>query len=467
MDGCLKTKPFTPRPYQDIAIDYLTRHRRAGLWLPMGAGKTAATLMALDRLSLLEPIWPVLITAPLRVARSVWPDEVSAWSDFSHLRVSCITGTLEERLKALDTSAEIYTVNYEQLPWLVKTLGHKWPFKTVVADELTRLKSFRIRHGGRRAMALGKVAFKYVDRFYGLTGTPAPLGVESLWGQTWFVDRGERLGRTHGAFMNRWFRPHPKKYGHLPTEYAFDEVKERISDIYLSIDLKDYLDIKEPIVNIQRVDLPRAAMDLYRHMEKEMFADIGKHGVEAMNAASKTTKVRQIAQGACFDQDQEGRSLSTWTQIHDAKLDALESIIEEANGAPVLVAYHFKHDLARLKKRFPEGRALRTKRDEDEWNAGGVPLMFLHPESAGHGLSFQHGGNILVFFALDWNLENHLQVIERIGPTRQFQSGYDRPVYIYIILANKTIDDIILKRIETKRGIQDLLLEAMKYGTAG
>lgn len=441
----------------------MVRHKRCGILLSMGAGKTAATLMALDRLALTDDnVWPALVIAPLRVARSVWSGEVGEWADFAHLRVSHITGEKKARLAALAAPAEIYTTNYEQLPWLVETLGDGWPYKTVVADELTRLKGFRLSRGGRRASALGKVAFKHVERFYGLTGTPAPRGIESLWGQTWYLDKGERLGRTYGAFLNRWFRKHPSGFGHVPTGTAFDEVQGKIADLYLSIDLKDYLDIREPVVNVLRVELPTKARELYRKMEKEMFIDIGKNGVEAMNAASKTTKVRQIAQGAVFDQDAEGRSMPTWSEIHDAKIEALDSIIEEANGAPILVAYHFKHDLVRLKKHFPQGRELKTERDIDAWNAGDVPLMFLHPASAGHGLSLQHGGNILVFFSLDWNLENHLQVIERIGPTRQLQSGYDRPVYIYIILAERTIDELMLVRIETKREVQDLLLEAMK-----
>ena len=244
----------------------------------------------------------------------------------------------------------------------------------------------------------------------------------------------------------------------VPLDHAQDEIQERIRDVCLSVDVAKYLDIKEPITNNIYVDLPPNAHKLYKDMEREMFLEIKGLEVEAFNAASKTMKCLQLASGAIYT-DESG----AYQTVHDAKIEALESIIEEACGMPVLVAYHFKSDLERLLKALPQGRQLdsnaQTLRD---WNAGKIPVLFAHPASAGHGLNMQNGGNIIAFFSHNWNLEEYQQIIERIGPTRQAQAGYDRPVFIYHIIARNTIDDVVIERRETKREVQDLLLEAME-----
>jgi SNF2 family DNA or RNA helicase len=449
------TRAFVPHPYQNEAIQHLYTTPRAALWMPMGGGKTVATLTALLNLSLVEDIFPVLVLAPLRVARTTWPEEVTKWEHLAHLRVSVVTGTAKERLSAIRSPADIYASNYDNLQWLVEELGEDWPFKTVVADELTRLKSFRIRQGSKRAGALGKVAFTKVQRFIGLTGTPSPNGLADLWGQTWFLDRGQRLGRTYSAFSDRWFAKGYDGYSLKPLPTAQPEIEARLKDICLTVDA---LPVDEPIHNQIRVDLPPGARRTYRDMEKEMFAQINEHGVEALNAAAKTMKCLQLANGACYTDDQ-----GNWTAVHDAKLEALESVIEEAGGAPVLVAYHFKSDLQRLRKAFPKGRVL----DKDpatiaQWNRGEIQLLFAHPASAGHGLNLADGGNILVFFSLNWNLEEHMQIIERIGPMRQKQAGYKRPVFVHYIMARQTVDSMVLERLQSKKSVQEILVEAMK-----
>jgi SNF2 family DNA or RNA helicase len=421
----------------------------------MGGGKTVSTLTALERLSLLEDVYPVLVLAPLRVARATWPEEPKRWQHLRHLSVSVITGTPKQRERALAKDADIYCTNYDNLVWLRKELGDAWPFKTVVADEFTRLKSFRLRQGGSRARALGQVAHTHVSRFIGLTGTPAPNGVKDLWGQMWYLDEGERLGRTFSAFEQRWFRKGYDGYSLVPYDHTQAEVEGRLKDICLTV---TGLDVDEPIVNPIYVDLPPMARKVYDAMEKEMFAVLNEEGVEAVNAAVRTQKCLQLANGALYTDD-----AGNWEEAHATKLDALESVIEEANGAPVLVAYNFKHDLQRLQSSFRQGRVLDADPNTiKQWNAGEIPLLFAHPASAGHGLNLADGGNIIAFYGVNWSLEEHLQIIERIGPMRQKQAGYDRPVFVYPILARGTVDDMVMERLSSKRSVQDVLLEAMK-----
>jgi SNF2 family DNA or RNA helicase len=446
---------FKPHDYQEEALAHLYKERRAALWMPMGGGKTVTTLTALEALSVVEDTYPALVLAPLRVARSTWPDEIQKWPHLSHLRVSIITGTPKQRQKALDTPADIYTTNYDNLVWLRTALGDAWPFKTVIADEFTRLKSFRLRQGGSRARALGGVAHTHVSRFIGLTGTPAPNGVKDLWGQIWFLDKGERLGKTFSAFEQRWFRKGYDGYSLMPYDHTQAEVEEKLKDICLTV---RGLPVDEPITTPIYVDLPPDARDIYDDMETEMFAQIGDEGVEAVNAAVRTQKCLQLANGAAYVDDE-----GNWEAVHDAKLEALDSVIEEANGAPVLVAYNFKHDLARLQKRYPRGRVLDADPDTiRQWNRGEIGLLFAHPASAGHGLNLADGGNILAFYGVNWNLEEHMQIIERIGPMRQKQAGYDRPVFIYPILASNTVDTLVMYRLTSKKTVQEVLLEALK-----
>lgn len=452
------SKIFTPRPYQTLIRDHILDVPRCAIWAGMGMGKSCATLLACDALTLVEDN-PILVLAPKRVAQSTWPDEVSKWDALQHLTVTPILGTAEERKAALRKPAHIHTINYENLEWVVDHWGDKWPYRTVVADESTKLKSFRLRQGGSRARALGTVAHTKVKRFIELTGTPSPNGLSDLWGQVWMLDKGERLGRTFSAFTNRWFKTAPNGFGIVALPHAQAEIQDKLRDLCLTVDAKDYFDLKEPIVTDIFVELPAKARKHYAEMEKVMFTQFGDDGVEAFGAAARTQKCLQIANGAAYLHG----SNEEWADLHDEKLQALESIISESGGMPILVSYSFKSDLARLKKAFPQGCELDSHPSTiKKWNAGKIPLLFAHPASAGHGISLQDGSNIIVFFAVDWNLENHLQIIERIGPTRQMQSGYDRNVFIYRILARDTVDEMVLERLSTKREVQDILLDAMK-----
>lgn len=450
-------RPFTPRPYQTMIRDHILDTGRCAIWAGMGMGKTSSTMTALDAIQLVDDA-PVLVLAPLRVANSTWPEEARKWDHLAGLQVVPVTGSEQERRLALRVDAPIYTTNYEQLPWLVEHWGERWPYRTVVADEATKLKGFRLRQGTERARALGRVAHTRIKRFVELTGTPSPNGLQDLWGQMWFVDGGKRLGRTFDAFKQRWFRPDPSGFGIQALPHAQAEIQTALADVCLTVEAKDWFDLREPIVNNIFVDLPMRARKHYVEMEKQMFTELDGHEVEAFGAAARTLKCLQIANGAAY----VGEDNTEWKELHDAKLQALDSIVEETQ-APVLVAYHFKSDLARLRRAFPQGRALdadpQTIRD---WNAGRIPLLFAHPASAGHGLNLQDGGCTLVYFGHWWNLEERLQILERIGPTRQLQAGHDRVVTVHNILARDTVDELILERIQTKREVQDILLDAMK-----
>lgn len=453
---------FVPRVYQKLIIGHILSHPRCALFVSMGMGKTSSTLAALEYLKLTgEPVC-ALILAPLRVAASTWPDEVKKWG--FDLRVSAIVGTAAQRSAALMRPADVYCTNYENIPWLIKELGSSWRFNVIVADESTRLKSFRLGGGGSsRAKALSKVAGK-AARFIELTGTPAPNGLLDLWGQLWFLDRGERLGRSFGVYTSVYFKPRrvgssPWAVTYDPCDWARDVIQKKLSDICLSLDAGDYFPLEDPISVTVPVDLPPAARRVYDDLQRDMLAELDSgEEVGAVNAAAKTVKCLQVASGAVYHEDGE-----SWDVLHDEKISALASIVEEAAGAPVLVAYHWKADLDRLKKAFPAGRELdRNPETIKAWNAGKIPLLFAHPASAGHGLNLQDGGNILVFFSHWWDLEQYQQIVERIGPTRQAQAGHPRAVFLYHIVARDTVDELVMRRRETKREVQDLLLESLK-----
>lgn len=454
------------RPWQPPMVEHIRNNPRCAVFAGMGSGKTLATAVALRDVDLFDDA-PVLVLAPKRVANKTWPDELKAWKEFKHLEVSTIIGTETERFKALKADAQFFTMNYENLPWLVKHLGaSKWPFKTIVADESTKLKSYRTKQGGQRAQALGRVAWlPIVERFIELTGTPSPNGLIDLWGQLWFLDRGERLGKSFAAFEERWFQKPTRNStftSSRPVSWAQDQIQDRIRDLCLTVNPVDYMPagtIPEPIHNVIEVELPKKARGMYREMEREMFLQIREHEIEAVHAASRTIKCLQLANGAIYLN--EARTL--WEPIHDAKLEALDDIIEEASGTPVLVAYHFKTDLERLRRHLPHFAVFDDDpKTEDRWNEGRYPGMFIHPASGGHGSNLQWGGNIIAFYGLWWDLEQRLQVIERVGPLRQFQAGLNRTTFIHDIVAKDTVDEDVLLRHASKRSVQDILLESMK-----
>lgn len=496
---------FTPRPYQIPMFQFVARVPRCCLFVPMGAGKSSAVLWALSGFLLAGYTKRALILAPLRVARSTWPDEGAKWSDFKDIRIAFIgewtpdeqaflrararlqravkTDERCERPETKELMAEVdhlhvaaqrsligrirqldvMTCHYDLVQQLVDILGDKWPFDTVIADEVSRLRGTRSRQGSKRGRALADVAFlPRVKRWIGLTGTPTPNGLKDLWGPLFFVDQGARLGKSFTAFQDRWFGFAPGRERRFAERvllpHADVEIQAAIADVCLTLDMRNWFDLKTPIVNTIFVDLPPEARQQYARLEHEMFTQIDGHDITAVSAAAKSVKALQMVSGACY----VGESNEQWVEVHDEKIEALRSVVEESAGAPLLVAYSFRSDLSRLLSAFPTARHLdadpQTIRD---WNARKIPILLLHPASAGHGISLQEGGHTLVFYAVDWNLETHQQVIERIGPMRQMQSGFDRPVYLHYIIARKTVDETVLKRLTTKASVQQAFLEAM------
>lgn len=464
-------KQWKPRPYQRAIVEHIAKHPRCAIWAGMGMGKTSATLSALRALRG-KMQGAALIIAPLRVATTTWVQEPQKWLHLSGMHIVPIVGNPAQRAAALDTAASAYTINYENIPWLVKYLGKRWFFDAIIADESTRLKGYRTRQGSKRAAALAKVAHR--SRFFiELTGTPSPNGLQDLWGQAWFLDKGLRLGASFAAFSARWFQTiplggHPAAKELRPLPHAQKEIQKALADIILTVQPEDYFNIEKPIVHTVRVQLPAKVRAVYRDMQRELFAQLGDCNIEAVNAAARTTKCLQLASGAVYmgaEGDERRAGAMAWADVHGEKLDALESIVEETAGASLLVRYHWQHSLRRILARFPKARILdKNPGTIADWNAGKIPMLLAHAASAGHGLNLQDGGHHYVAFDAWWDLEQHEQITERIGAVRQLQSGHPRPVWHYHIVAENTLDEAVLDRLETKRSIQDALLRAMKKG---
>lgn len=455
-------KVYEPRAFAPLALKLFREQPRCALWAKPGCGKTSLVLTHLD---IAYRVWgesrPTLVLGPLRVAQSVWSDEAAKWQHLAGLDVVPITGTAAERKAALRRDAPVKTCNYENLQWLVQH-AKPWPFRRVVADESTKLKSFRLRQGGVRAQALAQVAHKHVKEWINLTGTPAPNGLADLWGQTWFLDEGQRLGRTYSGFEERYFafkRRPGQQYGgeRVALAHAEEHIHSALADICLTLDPKDWFDLRAPVLNTIEVDLPAKARAQYRELEREMFLQLDGGEVEAFSAAALTIKCLQLANGALY-LDEGAR----WAPIHDEKLDALEELAEET-GEPILVAYHFRSDLARLMQRFPDGADLATKAGMAAFKAGKARLGFGHPAGMGHGVDgLQEHCSTVAVFGHWWDMEQYDQFIERVGPMRQLQAGKDRPVFIHQIVARDTVDEVVVARRANKREVQDVLLDYMK-----
>ena len=479
---------FAPRPYQRLIRNFALDHERCNVFASMGLGKSATMIDTFDTLRTFGEVNRVLVIAPKRVAKNTWPREVEKWNEsFGHLTVAAIIGDEKQRIAAARSGADICTINYENIPWLVEKAGNKWPWDMVIADESTRLKGLRVSlqqrrkadgtlgkefitgQGSSRAAALAQVAHRYVRRWVNLTGSPAPNGIVDLWGQQFFIDRGRRLGNSFTAYSDRFFRSVPGTDGYSqiePMPFSQQIIEGLIRDCCITIEARDWFDIKEPIERIVGIELPPAARKQYKEMEKELFTQVMANGanqeVEAFNAGSKSNKCLQIASGNVYYDDKKN-----WAKVHDEKIEALKSIVEETNGEPLLVRYAFRPELERILKAFPRAKFFNDKREtEDAWNRGEYPMLVTHAASAGHGSNLQDGGRILVDYSQGWNLEEDEQIIERIGPTRQLQSGHDRSVFRYRIVAEGTIEETaVLPRIRKKMSVQNALKEAMKISS--
>lgn len=442
---------FSPHNYQSYAIDYIETHPVAAVLLDMGLGKTVISLTAIaDLLFDSFEAHRILVVAPLRVARDTWPAEISKWQHLKHLTYAVAVGTVKERKAALMANADITIINRENLGWLIDSSGFEFDYDMVIIDELSSFKN----HKSKRFQSLMKVRPK-VKRIIGLTGTPSTNGLMDLWAEFKLLDFGERLGRFITHYRNNYFIPDKRNgeiiYSYKPMPYAEDAIYRKISDITISMKSTDHLQMPELITSQYEVQLSEDEEQRYEELKADFILELPEGEITAANAASLTGKLSQLANGAIYDD--EGNIV----EFHDRKLDALEDIIESANGKPLLVAYWFKHDLQRIKKRF-DVREIKTSKDIVDWNNGDIPVAVIHPASAGHGLNLQTGGSTLIWFGLTWSLELYQQTNARLW--RQGQSS--GTVVIEHIITKGTIDERILKALSLKEVSQNALIDAVK-----
>lgn len=442
------------RDYQNQAVSWIHQHPNCGLFAGMGMGKTIAALTAIQDLVLSFDVNRILIVAPLRVALNTWSDEIEAWDHISGVSYKVLAGLAPlARAKAAKGKEDIHIINRENLVWLVTTHGDNWPYDMVVLDESRSFKN----HQSKRFKALRKVR-QYITRVVELTGTPAPNGLLDLWAQLAILDRGARLGRTRGSFLGTYFESDYMGYNWTPKIGSSEIIQKKISDICLSMEAADYMDIPETIINKIEIDIPKKARGMYDDFAKEYILEFQEgEDIVASTAAVLRQKLHQVANGFVYGEEKEV------TNLHDAKLDALADVIEEANGMPVLVAYTFTADRDKILAKFSNARQL----DQDpetirSWNRGEIPILVAHPASCGHGLSLQHGGNILTWYGLTDDLELYQQMNERLGAVRQKQSGYNRPAFVHLITAKDTVDDLIFSSNTDKALTQGELMEALK-----
>ena len=441
---------FVPHEYQKYATKFIEENDISALLLDMGLGKSVITLTAIRNLIIKGEVGRVLVIAPLRVARSTWPDEIAKWDHLNDLTYSVAVGTEKERLGALRKNVEIVIINRENVDWLVNKSGYRFNFDMIVIDELSSFKSY----SAKRFKALLKVR-PYVERIVGLTGTPSSNGLMDLWAEYRLLDFGERLGRYITRFRLKYFEPDKRSatvifsYKLLPG--AEDQIYNAISDITISMKAKDYLKMPDLIINEVTVDLDLAERRTYETLRKEMVVQISEQEeIDAVNAASLSGKLLQMANGAVYDEDK--RVL----RIHDKKLDALEDLIEAANGKPVLIAYWYKHDLERIKERF-NVREILTDQDIRDWNNGKIDVAVIHPASAGHGLNLQQGGSTMIWFGLTWSLELYEQANARL-----YRQGQKETVVIHHIITKGTIDEDVMQALKRKEKTQSALIDAVK-----
>ncbi|WP_240075883.1 SNF2-related protein, partial [Enterococcus faecalis] len=425
----------TLHPYQEYSKNFILDHPYCALLLDMGLGKTLSSLTAIDELlHTFEIIENVLVIAPLSVAEKTWTDEIEKWDHLQHLTFSKVLGNPKQREEALFKKADVYLINRENVEWLVNYYQRNWPFKTVIIDELSSFKS----SSAKRFKALRKVRPK-MERVIGLTGTPSPNSLMDLWAQMYLLDQGERLGKTITQYRNKYFAP-AQKNGHIVYSWqlipgAEEAIYNKISDICVSMKAKDYLQLPPRTENIIELDLNPTSWKQYKELEREYVLELEETDVVASNAATLSNKLLQLSNGAVYDENGDGR------EIHQEKLNALERVIEDAQGQSVLVFYQYQHDLERIQARFKQAKALNVSDgDIEKWNEGKIPLLLAHPQSAGHGLNLQKGGHIIVWFGLTWSLEFYQQANARLD-----RQGQTQPVIIHHLVTKGTIDEQVIK----------------------
>ena len=442
---------YVPHEYQQFCIDYLLEHPAAGLFLKPGMGKTSVALTAAERLLYDSfEVTKALVIAPLRVAEDTWSRESEKWDHLRHLQISRVLGSARERRAALAVKADVYCINRENVPWLVDLYGLDWPFDLVIVDELS---SFR-NPSAQRVKALRKVR-PLTKYFWGLTGTPRPRSLLDLWAQIYLMDRGERLGKTVKEYKNRYFSPGCRNgyvvYEWLPRPGAEQEIYDRISDICVSLETEGHVQMPELMETVRPVVLSPAAVKLYEDMEQEAVLSLADEVIDAGTAAVVNGKLLQIAGGAVYNDDHVPR------ELHTAKLDVLEDVLEEAAGEPVLVAYRFQHERDRIMARFPQAVQLKDSDIIAAWNRGEIPLLLAHPAGCGHGLNLQDGGHIIVWFGPTYDLELDEQFNGRL-----YRQGQKATTSIIYLVAEGTVEQDAMRALRVKADGQKAMMEAIK-----
>ena len=446
---------YVAHNYQNYAKDFILAHKVSALFLDCGLGKTITTLTAINELMYDSfEISKVLIIAPLRVAQSTWKEEIEKWDHLNLLRYSIAVGDEKERLKALKQNSDIYIINRENVDWLVTKSGIDFNFDMLIIDELSSFKS----HTSKRFKSLLKIR-PYFERVVGLTGTPSSNGLMDLWAEFRVLDLGERLGRYITHYRNEYFLPDKRNgaiiFSYKPQPNAEERIYRRLSDMTISMKSTEYLKMPELILNELEINLDEEDQTKYKKFKKEMVMTIQEKEIDAINAASLSNKLIQLANGSIYDEDKK------FYEVHNKKLDKLEEIIESANGKPVLVSYWFKADKERIEKRF-KVREIKTADDIKQWNKGMIDLALIHPASAGHGLNLQSGGSTLVWFSLTWSLELYQQTNARL-----YRQGQKNTVVIHHLITKNTIDEDIMKSLKRKDKTQEALMRAVKARIGG
>jgi SNF2 family DNA or RNA helicase len=446
---------YSPHEYQTYATNFILEHPVAAVLLEMGLGKSVITLTAIYELMLNRfEVQKVLVIAPLRVARDTWPAEIEKWEHLKGLTYSVSIGTEAERLAALRRPAHLYLINRENVDWLITKSGIPFDFDMVVIDELSSFKS----HAAKRFKSLLKVR-PTVKRMVGLTGTPSSNGLMDLWAEFRILDMGQRLGRYITHYRNNFFVPDKRNqqmvFSYKPRPGAEDAIYRLISDITISMKSADFLKMPKCIINEVPVALSEKEWSVYQALKEDMVVDLKDEEIDAVNAAALSGKLLQMANGAVYNEEKEV------IHIHDRKLDALEDLIEGANGKPVIVAYWYNHDLQRIKERFSV-REIKTSQDIKDWNNGEIPVAVIHPASAGHGLNIQFGGSMIIWFGLTWSLELYQQTNARL-----WRQGQQSTVVIHHIITKDTIDEDVMKALRKKEKIQSALIDSVKARIGG
>jgi len=438
--------------YQLKAVDFIKSRGSCALWVDMGLGKTVATLTAIADLMDTFTVGRVLIIAPLRVAQHTWPEEIVRWSHVRHLSYAVLCGNHKQRISALQRDVDMHIINREQVAWLVDTLGKNWHYDMVVIDEASSFKSSKTK----RFKALKKT-LPHIDRLIELTGTPTSNGLLDVWSQLYLVDCGERLGKTFSGFRWKYFVSDYTGYNWHPTQGSETAIYEKLQDVCMTLSAKDYLNMPARIDNTILVELSASETDNYRALERDFILALEDSTIEAFSAAALSNKLLQFCNGAVYTDDS-----GSWTTLHQHKLNALADIVDEAAGQPVLVAYNFRSDRARIKAAFKQAVAVDELDAISRWNAGKIPILLAHPASAGHGLNLQSGGHIIVWFGLNWSLELYQQFNARLH-----RQGQTKPVIIHHLVVNNSVDTTVMESLRNKHTTQKALLDALKSDIGG